>query len=93
MHAGAFVFLARNGKAVMTRVETGISDATHVVIVTGVKAGDPVINDHLGDAYWRAGRRVEAQFQWRRVLTLEPEGQLRAPHVPFPEAILETTSD
>ncbi|MGZ8868703.1 MAG: efflux RND transporter periplasmic adaptor subunit [Thermoanaerobaculia bacterium] len=38
-----FVFLARNGKAVMTRVETGISDATDVAIVSGVKAGDPVI--------------------------------------------------
>lgn len=29
---------------------------------------DAVINDHLGDAYWRQGRRTEAQFQWRRVL-------------------------
>ena len=38
-----FVFLARDGKAVLTRVETGISDATDVAIVSGVKAGDPVI--------------------------------------------------
>ena len=34
---------------------------------------DPVINDHLGDAYWRVGRHQEARFQWRRALSLEPE--------------------
>jgi tetratricopeptide (TPR) repeat protein len=33
-----------------------------------------VINDHLGDAYWAEGRRREALFQWRRALTLGPEG-------------------
>jgi predicted negative regulator of RcsB-dependent stress response len=32
-----------------------------------------VINDHLGDAYWRVGRQREARYQWRRALTLEPE--------------------
>ena len=37
---------------------------------------DPVINDHLGDAYWRVGRRTEARFQWRRALSLDPEAQL-----------------
>lgn len=25
---------------------------------------DPEINDHLGDAYWYAGRKREARFQW-----------------------------
>ena len=34
---------------------------------------DPVINDHLGDAYWRVGRKHEARFQWERALHLEPE--------------------
>jgi Flp pilus assembly protein TadD len=34
---------------------------------------DPVINDHLGDAYWMVGRQNEAQFQWRRALSLGPE--------------------
>ena len=29
---------------------------------------DPTINDHLGDAYWQVGRRVEARFQWQRAL-------------------------
>lgn len=31
------------------------------------------INAHLGDAYWAAGRRAEALFQWRRALNLNPE--------------------
>jgi hypothetical protein len=30
----------------------------------------------LGDAYWHVGRRQEAQFQWRRSLSLEPEDDL-----------------
>jgi Flp pilus assembly protein TadD len=34
---------------------------------------DATINDHLGDAYWRVGRRTEARFQWSRALALEPE--------------------
>ncbi|MGO8656541.1 tetratricopeptide repeat protein, partial [Rhizobium ruizarguesonis] len=25
-----------------------------------IKAGDATINDHLGDAYWRVGRKLEA---------------------------------
>jgi Flp pilus assembly protein TadD len=43
-----------------------------------LEAGDPDINDHLGDAYWRVGRRDEARFQWRRVLTLKPDDKQRA---------------
>ncbi|RVT95465.1 tetratricopeptide repeat protein [Rhodovarius crocodyli] len=31
------------------------------------------INYHLGDAYWVAGRRSEAEFQWSRALTMELE--------------------
>jgi Flp pilus assembly protein TadD len=38
-----------------------------------LRSQDPVINDHLGDAYWQVGRRQEARFQWRRALSLEPE--------------------
>ena len=33
---------------------------------------DATINSHLGDAYWAAGRKIEAQYQWRRALTLNP---------------------
>jgi len=42
-----------------------------------LEAGEPEINDHLGDAYWRVGRRNEAQFQWRRVLTLDPPEKIK----------------
>ena len=34
---------------------------------------DPVINDHFGDALWMVGRKVEAEFQWRRALSFDPE--------------------
>jgi Flp pilus assembly protein TadD len=42
-----------------------------------LEAGDPDVNNHLGDAYWRVGRLDEARFQWRRVLTLEPSTKLK----------------
>ena len=35
------------------------------------------IVDHLGDAYWQVGRRREAQWQWTRVLTLDPDAERR----------------
>ena len=34
---------------------------------------DAVINGHLGDALAAAGRWREAEFQWRRALTLKPD--------------------
>ena len=34
---------------------------------------DPIINDHLGDVYWAVGRDREAEFQWRRALSFDPE--------------------
>ncbi|HEX9984628.1 MAG TPA: efflux RND transporter periplasmic adaptor subunit [Thermoanaerobaculia bacterium] len=37
------VFVARDGKTKRVEVKTGISDATHVAITSGLKAGDPVI--------------------------------------------------
>jgi tetratricopeptide (TPR) repeat protein len=43
-----------------------------------LEAGDPEVNDHLGDAYWKVGRKDEALFQWRRVLTLKPDPKVRA---------------
>ncbi|HEY1935713.1 MAG TPA: tetratricopeptide repeat protein [Acetobacteraceae bacterium] len=33
---------------------------------------DSTLNAHLGDAYAAAGRKLEAQYQWRRALTLNP---------------------
>lgn len=34
---------------------------------------DPIINEHLGDAYWMVDRRLEARFQWRHALVQKPE--------------------
>ncbi len=39
---------------------------------------DATINMHLGDAYARAGRKLEAVYQWRRVLSLKPDPDDRA---------------
>jgi len=38
---------------------------------------DPVINDHLGDAYWKTGRKLEAVFQWKHALANEPTDEDR----------------
>jgi Flp pilus assembly protein TadD len=38
-----------------------------------LQPADATVNFHLGDAYWAAGRKLEAQFQWRRSLNLSPE--------------------
>jgi tetratricopeptide (TPR) repeat protein len=43
---------------------------------------DPSITGHLGDAYWDAGRHIEAEDQWRRALVLKPD--------PDEEARIET---
>ncbi|MFC3069689.1 tetratricopeptide repeat protein [Phenylobacterium soli] len=42
-----------------------------------LEAGDPEINNHLGDAYWKVGRKDEALFQWKRVLTLQPDSKIK----------------
>jgi tetratricopeptide (TPR) repeat protein len=34
---------------------------------------DATVNGHLGDAYWKAGRTLEAEYQWRRALSLNPD--------------------
>ncbi len=38
---------------------------------------DGTINEHLGDAYWRVGRKSEARFQWQRALSLDIEDSQR----------------
>ena len=41
-------------------------------------SGDPgqsVMNEHLGDAYWASGRRIEARYAWRAALVqADPPG-------------------
>ena len=44
----------------------------HLEDAAALEAVDPVINDHLGDAYWMVGRRTEARFQWTRALSFGP---------------------
>jgi tetratricopeptide (TPR) repeat protein len=39
---------------------------------------DGTINEHLGDVYWKVGRRNEARFQWQRALSLDIEEPQRA---------------
>ncbi|MBC8037264.1 MAG: tetratricopeptide repeat protein [Rhizobiales bacterium] len=36
-------------------------------------AADPIIGEHLGDVYWRVGRKLEAQFQWQHAKDNKPE--------------------
>jgi tetratricopeptide (TPR) repeat protein len=38
-----------------------------------LKPGDATINDHLGDAYWKVGRKLEAKFQWDHAKNSDPE--------------------
>ncbi|MBB4630586.1 tetratricopeptide repeat protein [Sphingosinicella soli] len=35
-------------------------------------ADDPVITEHLGDAYWMVGRRIEARHRWKAALDAGP---------------------
>lgn len=43
-----------------------------------LEATDPIINDHLGDVYWAVGREIEANFQWNRALSFDPDEELAA---------------
>ena len=38
-----------------------------------LEPAEATINDHLGDAYWRNGRKLEAKFEWQHALSLKPE--------------------
>ncbi|HEX3673401.1 MAG TPA: tetratricopeptide repeat protein [Rhizomicrobium sp.] len=40
--------------------------------------GDPTINEHLGDAYWKIGRKLDAQFQWNHALADGPDDAQKA---------------
>lgn len=39
---------------------------------------DPTINNHLGDALWKAGRKMEARFQWNHALAFSADGTEKA---------------
>ncbi|MCA3595345.1 MAG: hypothetical protein IOC68_09250, partial [Methylobacterium sp.] len=57
------------------RYEDAVRELERAVLL---RAGDVTINDHLGDAYWRVGRRREAQFKWQHALDLKPDPEERA---------------
>ncbi|MGN6517368.1 MAG: tetratricopeptide repeat protein [Rhizomicrobium sp.] len=40
--------------------------------------GDPTINEHLGDAYWMAGRKLDARFQWNHALAFNTDPKLKS---------------
>ena len=35
------------------------------------------ISEHLGDAYWAAGRRIDARYAWRAALVQADEGEAK----------------
>jgi len=39
--------------------------------------GDPTINEHLGDAYWMAGHRLDALFQWNHALAFNTDPKIK----------------
>ena len=45
----------------------------HIERAVALMPLDPVVNDHVGDIYWAVGRKREAEFQWSRALSFEPE--------------------
>lgn len=45
----------------------------HLENAAALEAVDPIINDHLGDAFWAVGRKVEARFQWHRALSFSDD--------------------
>jgi Flp pilus assembly protein TadD len=50
----------------------------HLERAAQLEPADAEINSHLGDAYWRVGRRIEARFQWRKVLTtMSPTDEMK----------------
>ena len=49
----------------------------YLEVASQIEATDPIITDHLGDALWRVGRKVEARYQWRKALAFEPTDEDR----------------
>ena len=36
-----------------------------------IMTDDPIVNDHYGDILWQLDRKIQAQYFWKNVLTLE----------------------
>lgn len=45
-------------------------------IARAAEPADPTVADHLGDALWKAGRKIEARHAWASAAALDPEPKL-----------------
>ncbi len=57
------------------RYEDAVKTLTAAVLLV---PGDPTINDHLGDAMWRAGKKIAARFQWNHAITFSTDPDEKA---------------
>ena len=60
----------------------GVHHQEHAIAAAQVLAvqlapGASDVNDHLGDAYWRVGRKIDARFQWQHALAMNPGDTLK----------------
>lgn len=63
---GWFLYLAGDYKQSVIYLERAVS----------LLPADVTVNEHLGDLYWRMGRRTEARFQWDRSLTYSKDDNI-----------------
>ena len=45
----------------------------HLERAMALESLDPIVNDHLGDTFWKLDRKREARFQWKKALNLDPD--------------------
>jgi len=70
-------FIDSLGWAYHVRGDSKRAVATLERAVAGLPA-ESIMNEHLGDAYWAAGRRIEARYAWRNALvTADDEASAR----------------
>ena len=43
----------------------------YLQMAVGLMPGDPIVNDHFGDALWKNGNEIQARYYWNYVLSLE----------------------
>lgn len=56
--------------------EGDTASALHWLLkAVGSEPDDPTINGHLGDAYWAAGNRLAAHYQWGLALSMHPNAK------------------
>ena len=48
---------------------------TYIEKAVELLPGDPTVNDHLCDVYWREGRKKEARYQWEQSLAFNTDAE------------------